>query len=144
MSSRAVLFAYFVLTTMFAASANAQSLPQEGRFNLRCTFSIRTVSGPKMPEKITGDYAVDLDSQHWCVPKEGCTERLALRRADESFIELVVRDSFSEHERVMINLKTGKAAGSSDDAPNGLINGFRTYLSEGQCSSMPYAETPSP
>jgi len=55
-------------------------------------------------------------------------------------ISLVEKDSFSEHENALINLKTARLAGSFDDAPNGLINGFRTYLVEGQCSLAPYSE----
>ena len=55
-------------------------------------------------------------------------------------IELVEKDSFAEHESALINLQTGKLAGSFDDAPNGLINGFRTYLLEGRCSLLPYSE----
>ena len=120
-------------------------MPDSGRYNLQCPVTIRTISGPPARKSGTLNFAIDLSSQKWCLPTEGCKERYDVRREGQSLgyaaIRLVEKDSFAEHENALINLQTGKLAGSLDDAPNGLINGFRTYLVEGQCSLMPYSES---
>lgn len=135
----APLMALFV-----CASAQAESLPKEGQFNIRCSISIRTVSGPALPSKITANYAVDLSSQTWCNVEDHCAQRYGLRHVGESAVEFTIRDTFAEHERFLVNLESGKLAGSSDDAPNGLINGFRTYLAKGDCVPLPYTERQQP
>jgi hypothetical protein len=132
-----------------AEATQGQALPKNGSYNLHCPVTIRTISGPPAPKTGALNFAVDLDSRHWCLPDEGCKERYALHRVDSSSlgysaIELVEKDAFADHENALINLDTGKLAGSSDDAPNGLINGFRTYLVSGQCSLMPYSEETPP
>jgi len=139
-----------VFTLLVAVEATqAQALPKDGRYNLSCPVTIRTISGPSAPRAGVINFAVDLSSQQWCLPVEGCKDRYALHRLDSSSlgysaIELVEKDSFAEHESALINLDTGKLAGSFDDAPNGLINGFRTYLLSGQCSALPYSEAAPP
>lgn len=125
------------------ASAQAESLPKEGRFNLRCSISIRTVSGPSLPAHITANYAVDLNSRSWCAVDD-CAERYSLSQIGASTVQFTVKNAFADIEQFLINLETGKLAGHADDAPNGLINGFRTYLAEGDCVPLPYAEGQKP
>ncbi len=139
------LRALFVpVIVLWVAAAHAESLPRDGRFNLRCLVAIRTVSGPNVSKTSTVNYAIDLQSQHWCLPQEGCKARYILRRQNASLIELVAKDAFADHESALVNLETGKLAGHSDDAPNGLGAGFRTYLAEGQCRPLPYSEASVP
>ena len=120
------------------ASAHAEPLPNAGRFNLHCSISIHTVSDPPLPSSITADYAVDLDKKSWCAV-DRCSERYRLREVSGSFVEFVVKDEVADKERFLVNLETGKLAGSADAAPNGLINGFSTYLADGECAARPYS-----
>jgi hypothetical protein len=126
------------------AAAQAEALPREGRFNLQCSISIRTVSGPPVPAKITPNYAVDLDAKTWCNVEDHCAQHYALHKISETAVEFTITDSVADHEKFLVNLESGKLAGSADDAPNGLINGFRTYLAEGDCVPRPYSEGRQP
>lgn len=127
------------------ASTQAGPLPTEGQFNLRCAILIRTVSGPPLPANITANYAVDLKSKTWCVVDDDhCATRYGLRQIGASVVEFTIKDALADSEKFLVNLETGTLAGHANDAPNGLINGFRTYLAEGECVSLPYADGRQP
>ena len=133
-----------LISLLMSALAQAETLPKDGRFNLRCSISVRTVSGLPVPSHVTANYAVDLDSQTWCAVEDGCAQRYSLRKVGASAIKFTTKNAFSEHESFLVNLESGKLAGSSDSAPNGLSNGFQTYLADGDCISLPYAERHRP
>ena len=112
------------------------------KFNLDCRLSVRTVSGQRKDYKSEAIYAVDLVNSQACLPQDSCKDHYKVERFDATTIKLTMDDTFSTHSSAIINLKSGRIGASYDSAPNGLINGFVTYLAQGQCTIQPYSEAP--
>jgi hypothetical protein len=125
------------------SSGAVASTPATDKFNLDCRMTVRKASGPREEDyKTEAIYAVDLANSRWCLPQDGCKDHFKAQRIEGETIKLTMEDTFSTHSSAIINLESGKIGASYDSAPNGLMNGFITYLAQGLCSIQSYSEAP--